>query len=136
MIDLDPHTNRTYHYWHSFVPDIRAGQIYGYRVAGPFDPSQGMRFDPDKLLLDPYAREVSQDVANTNSGGNGTPPTPAQRLSAWYSPDQVGMGAEIPVLPGKILEVLIEKDFRCIDDQGSEDQSDTFENPLAASLSC
>jgi hypothetical protein len=61
---------------------------------------------------------------------------PAQQLSAWYAPDQVGMSAEIPVQPGNPLEVLIEKDFRCIDDQGSEDQSDTFENPLAASLSC
>lgn len=61
---------------------------------------------------------------------------PAQQLNAWYSPDQVGMSTEIPVRQGKILEVLIEKDFRCIDDQGSEDQSDTFDNPLAASVSC
>jgi hypothetical protein len=61
---------------------------------------------------------------------------PAQQLGAWYSPNQVGMSAEVHVRPGTVLEVLIEKDFRCVDDQGSEDQSDTFENPLAASLSC
>jgi hypothetical protein len=61
---------------------------------------------------------------------------PAQQLSAGYSPDQVGICAEIPEGPEKALEVLIEKDFRCIDDQGSEDQSDTFENPLAASVRC
>ena len=61
---------------------------------------------------------------------------PARRLTAWYSPDQVGMSAEIHLRPGKVLEVLIEKDFRCVDERLSEDQSDTFENPLGAPLSC
>ncbi len=55
---IDPVTNRTYHYWHVFVPGIRAGQLYGYRFDGPFDPTIGMRFDPGKLLLDPYGRAV------------------------------------------------------------------------------
>jgi glycogen operon protein len=55
---IDPATNRTYHYWHVFVPGLRAGQIYGYRVKGPWDPAQGMRFDPTKVLLDPYGRGV------------------------------------------------------------------------------
>jgi len=54
MITIDPATNRTYHYWHVFVPDLQPGQLYGYRVHGPFDPSNGMRFDPGKVLLDPY----------------------------------------------------------------------------------
>ena len=53
VIDLDPRTNRTYHYWHVFVPGVTAGQIYAYRVAGPFDPERGLRFDPEKVLLDP-----------------------------------------------------------------------------------
>src|SRR5262245_61739491 len=56
VIRIDPSTNRTYHYWHLFVPGVRAGQIYGYRVEGPFDPANGMRFDPAKVLLDPYGR--------------------------------------------------------------------------------
>jgi isoamylase len=56
VIPIDPLTNRTYHYWHVFVPGVRAGQIYGYRVEGPYDPSSGMRFDPAKVLLDPYGR--------------------------------------------------------------------------------
>ena len=38
VIALDPRINRTYHYWHVFVPGVTAGQIYGYRIAGPFDP--------------------------------------------------------------------------------------------------
>jgi glycogen operon protein len=58
VVHLDPAINRTYHYWHTFVPAIRAGQIYGYRVQGPFDPAIGMRFDPAKILLDPYGRSV------------------------------------------------------------------------------
>jgi isoamylase len=56
VIRIDPSTNRTYHYWHVFVPGVRTGQIYGYRVDGPYDPSSGMRFDPAKVLLDPYRR--------------------------------------------------------------------------------
>jgi isoamylase len=56
VIRIDPSTNRTYHYWHVFVPGVRTGQIYGYRVDGPYDPPSGMRFDPAKVLLDPYGR--------------------------------------------------------------------------------
>ncbi len=58
VICLDPATNRTYHYWHVFVPGMQPGQIYGYRVHGPSDPANGMRFDPGKVLLDPYGRGV------------------------------------------------------------------------------
>jgi len=57
-IRLDPDANRTYHYWHIFVPGIEAGQIYAYRAAGPFEPENGHRFDRGKVLLDPYARAV------------------------------------------------------------------------------
>jgi len=58
-IALDPGTHRTYHYWHAFVPGVKAGQLYGYRVHGPGDPARGMRFDPTKVLLDPYGRGVA-----------------------------------------------------------------------------
>jgi len=58
VVRLDPAANRTYYYWHVFVPNVRPGQLYGYRVEGPFDPSSGMRFDPAKVLLDPYGRSV------------------------------------------------------------------------------
>jgi isoamylase len=58
VVSLDTSVNRTYHYWHVFVPGVEAGQLYGYRVHGPFDPSRGLRFDAEKLLLDPYARGV------------------------------------------------------------------------------
>lgn len=58
VIPFDPHTNRTYHYWHLFVPGLKAGQIYAYRASGPFEPEQGLRFDAQKVLLDPYGRSV------------------------------------------------------------------------------
>ena len=58
VVRLDPSANRTYYYWHVFVPNVRPGQLYGYRVDGPFDPWSGMRFDPTKVLLDPYGRGV------------------------------------------------------------------------------
>jgi glycogen operon protein len=57
IIPIHPQ-DRTCHYWHKFVPAIEPGQIYAYRVHGPFDPAAGLRFDPTKLLLDPYARAV------------------------------------------------------------------------------
>ena len=58
VIPIDPIAHRTYHYWHIFVPGVRPGQMYGLRVDGPFDPKRGFRFDPSKLLLDPYGRAV------------------------------------------------------------------------------
>ncbi|GAB6089635.1 glycogen debranching protein GlgX [Spirochaeta dissipatitropha] len=45
--------------WHCYLPDVRAGQLYGYRVYGPYDPSKGHRFNHHKLLLDPYAKGYS-----------------------------------------------------------------------------
>ncbi|HEV3340306.1 MAG TPA: glycogen debranching protein GlgX [Pirellulales bacterium] len=58
ILAIDPARNRTYHYWHIFVPGIKPGQIYGYRADGPYDPANGMRFDRTKVLLDPYGRGV------------------------------------------------------------------------------
>jgi glycogen debranching enzyme GlgX len=58
VIPIDPAANRTYYYWHVFVPAVRSDQIYGYRVHGPWNPANGMRFDPTKVLLDPYGRSV------------------------------------------------------------------------------
>ncbi|MGO9014095.1 MAG: glycogen debranching protein GlgX [Dissulfurispiraceae bacterium] len=59
VIRLDPKTNSTYHYWHVFVPGIGHGQIYAYRAYGPSEHSKGFRFDPEKVLLDPYAKAVA-----------------------------------------------------------------------------
>jgi len=59
VIPLRPERHRTYHYWHVFVPDRKPGQIYAYRVYGPFAPERGFRFDSEKVLLDPYGLVVA-----------------------------------------------------------------------------
>jgi isoamylase len=59
VISLNPAKNRTYFYWHVFVPGLQTGQIYGYRVSGPFNPEKGMRFDALKVLLDPYGKALA-----------------------------------------------------------------------------
>ncbi len=58
IVPFDPATNRTDHYWHAFVPRLKPGQIYGYRVFGLMEPSQGLRFDVQRVLLDPYGRAI------------------------------------------------------------------------------
>jgi isoamylase len=63
IVTLDSEKHRTYHYWHIFVPGLGPGQIYAYRVCGPFDPGNGLRFDPTKCLLDPYGRGVVAPAA-------------------------------------------------------------------------
>jgi isoamylase len=53
---------RTDHCWHVFLPEIKPGQFYGYRVDGPYEPEKGLRFNKHKLLLDPYAKAIAGDV--------------------------------------------------------------------------
>jgi isoamylase len=48
--------------WHAYLPDVRPGALYGYQVDGPYDPSAGERFNPAKLLIDPYAKAVSGPI--------------------------------------------------------------------------
>jgi len=62
IIRLDPEQDRSFYYWHIFVEGLRPGQLYGYRAIGPFEPRKGLRFDRDKLLVDPYARAVAYGV--------------------------------------------------------------------------
>jgi isoamylase len=57
-MSLDPVTQRSYHYWHIFVPRLKPGQLYAYRVTGSQTPERGLRFDPAKVLLDPYGKGV------------------------------------------------------------------------------
>jgi isoamylase len=59
VIDLDPARNRTGDVWHVWVEGIRPGQLYAYRVDGPYQPAQGHRFNFNKLLLDPFATAIS-----------------------------------------------------------------------------
>ena len=57
-----PITGKTGEIWHVYLPEIKPGQLYGYRVHGPYRPEVGERFHPHKLLLDPYARAIGRGV--------------------------------------------------------------------------
>src|SRR4051794_35275873 len=48
--------------WHAFLPDARPNQLYGYRVYGPYDPAHGHRFNPNKIVMDPYAKSVARTI--------------------------------------------------------------------------
>jgi glycogen operon protein len=99
VIPIDPLWNRTYHYWHVFVPRLAAQQIYAYRVYGEFDPSDGFRFDPNKLLLDPYGRGVvvpkgyNREAAREQ--GNDT--TPSAMKSVVVDPGKYDWEGDLPL---------------------------------------
>jgi len=59
IVNLDPLCHRTGDVWHVWVRGIAPGQLYGYRIEGPYQPEEGHRFNPHKLLLDPYARAIA-----------------------------------------------------------------------------
>src|SRR5580693_3925853 len=58
-VDLPEYTDEI---WHGYLPGVAPGTIYGYRVHGPYEPDQGHRFNPNKLLIDPYARAIDGPV--------------------------------------------------------------------------
>ncbi len=58
-IPLPEQTNQV---WHGYLPDVRPGQLYGFRVHGPYEPAAGHRFNPAKVLLDPYAKVIGRDL--------------------------------------------------------------------------
>jgi isoamylase len=78
--------------WHGFVPGVGAGQEYGFRVSGPYSPSTGPRCNASKLLLDPYGRSVTGNLAwrpSWNGGAAGTPDAPDLTDSAPDAPRSV-----------------------------------------------
>jgi len=86
---------RTNQVWHGYVPGLAPGQLYGYRVDGPYDPEQGHRFNHHKLLIDPHARALSGDLAWDDAvhgyacGSADRDLTPDQRDSAPFVPKSV-----------------------------------------------
>ena len=75
IIPLAAKGHRTYHYWHAFVPGPEPGQVYAYRAHGPFAPERGLRFDAEKVLLDPYGLAIAvpdsyDRLAAIRPGGN------------------------------------------------------------------
>src|SRR5438477_3381856 len=90
-----PLREQTEQVWHAFLPDARPGQLYGYRVYGPYDPKQGLRFNDSKLLLDPYAKAIagrinwSDEMFGYVVGDKAEDPTRDSRDNAWAMPKSV-----------------------------------------------
>src|SRR5579884_872967 len=90
---------QTAHVWHAYIPTVRPGQLYGYRVHGPYDPQQGLRFNAAKLLIDPYATGIAGKVDWTQPifpyklGG------PEEDLAIDDSDDAAGMPKCVVVSP-------------------------------------
>jgi isoamylase len=55
-------TEVSHHVWHVYIPDVKPGQLYGYRAHGAYEPLNGLRYNPNKLLIDPYAKAISSPV--------------------------------------------------------------------------
>ncbi len=102
-----PLRERTAQVWHAYLPDVRPGQLYGYRVHGPYAPHEGHRFNPYKLLLDPYARAISGAIRWSDALYGYTIGDPEQDL-AMSSVDSAG---------GMPKSVVIENAFSWGEDQ-------------------
>ncbi len=87
-----PMTEHTDQVWHVFLPDVKPGQLYGFRVTGPYDPERGMRFNSSKLLIDPYAKSIAGEINWADEmfayvvGGDGEDATRDFRDDAWGMP--------------------------------------------------
>src|SRR5205809_8034181 len=90
-----PMTEQTDQVWHVFLPDVRPGQLYGFRVSGPYEPEKGLRFNSSKLLLDPYAKAIVGAVSWADEmfgyviGGEKEDLTQDFRDDAWGVPKSV-----------------------------------------------
>jgi len=86
-----PLLDRSAHIWHGYLPGIGVGQRYGYRVDGPFDPKMGHRYNPHKLLIDPYARAFIGKVDHRQSLVGSRPDARGDEV-----PDVVDSAAGVP----------------------------------------
>ncbi len=92
-----PMTEQTEQVWHVFLPDVRPGQLYGYRVYGPYDPTRGLRFNSSKLLLDPYAKAISGQINWSDEMFGYVLGGPNEDLSRDFRDDAWGMPKSIVI---------------------------------------
>ena len=94
-----PLNEQTDQVWHVFLPDVRPGQLYGFRISGPYDPERAFRFNSSKLLLDPYAKAIAGSVSWADEmfgyviGDNREDLTQDFRDDAWGVPKSVVIDA-------------------------------------------
>jgi isoamylase len=85
--------------WHAYLPDARPGQLYAYRVAGPYAPPEGDRFNPAKLLIDPYAKAISGTIRWSDALFGYVPGDPAGDLSCNHAESAGGLPKCVVVEP-------------------------------------
>ena len=113
LFDEDDHetriemTEQNSYVWHNYLPGIQPGQRYGYRVYGPYDPNQGLRCNPNKLLLDPYAKAIEGNIDGDES-----------LYSYWFkSPDDVTAMNTLDSAPHTMKAAVINPYFDWGNDQ-------------------
>ena len=113
VIPLTAKDNRTYHYWHVFVPDLEPGQVYAYRAHGPFAPERGARFDGEKVLIDPYGLAVAVPAAfDREAGMRPGPNTAAAMKSVVADPNAYAWEGDMPLNRPSAETVIYEMHVR------------------------
>jgi glycogen operon protein len=113
VIALDPVQNRTYHYWHAHVPGVKPGQLYGYRVYGPTHPAPGLRFDPLKVLIDPYGRGLVTPAGYTPEAARGPGDNAATAMkSVVVDPAAYDWEGDTPLRTPSVRTVIYEMHVR------------------------
>ena len=100
-------TEQNSYVWHNYLPGIQPGQRYGYRVYGPYDPAKGLRCNPNKLLLDPYAKAIEGNIDGDES-----------LYSYWYkSPEDVTSMNTLDTAPHTMKSAVVNPYFDWGNDQ-------------------
>ena len=94
-IILDATRNKTGDIWHVWLEGIQAGQLYGFRVAGPYAPHDGHRFNPNKLVLDPYATAIVYPADGDTRFAAGYDPSSPDKDLSFSDARQRGIGAQV-----------------------------------------
>ena len=114
---------------------LRLGKSEVERLLHSGECRETIAFSDSQCLEYALASSPANKIAVSLAGTIIRVEVPESDLAGWCSSDEVGLSAEVWVSPETALQVLIEKDFRCLDPRVPEDQSDTFDNPLEP-LSC
>ena len=100
-------TEQNSYVWHNYLPGIQPGQRYGYRVYGPYDPAKGLRCNPNKLLLDPYAKAIEGNIDGDES-----------LYSYWFkSPEDVTSMNTLDSAPHTMKSAVVNPYFDWVNDQ-------------------
>ena len=105
-IQLIPSKNKTFHFWHIFVKDLKAGAHYAFRVAGPWVPEAGLRHNRNKVLIDPYARGNTKSVWNRGNACNDTDNVATSMRSVVIDPEDYDWEGDKP-LNHKIEDTIV-----------------------------